>query len=118
MANGLGGNDKGNKIIPERLAAIDRLLIAGMKIGPVSKRRAINKVLQEFPGEFTRGDCWQRIRHLRKTPALAHLAAPRPCDCGSSSSKADESSRRRGSGLFLAAFGVSFPFVGLRPQPD
>lgn len=70
------------------LAAIDRLLIEGVKVGTASKRRAINKVLREFP-EFTRGDCWQRIRHLRKTPELACLAERQRRNCGSRSSKAD-----------------------------
>ena len=65
------------KIASERLALIDRLLIEGIRIGSVSKRRAINKVLREFP-EFTRGDCWQRIRYLRKSPGAGSL---RVCQC-------------------------------------
>ena len=65
------------KIASERLALIDRLLIEGIRIGSVSKRRAINKVLREFP-EFTRGDCWQRIRYLRKNPGAGSL---RVCQC-------------------------------------
>ena len=50
----------------KRLAAIDQLLVAGIKQGPVKKNDAINKIL-EFVPDWTRGDCWQRIRHLRKT---------------------------------------------------
>src|SRR5271157_2390572 len=56
----------------KQLAAIDRLLIAGIKQGPAKKRDAINRILELVP-EWTRGDCWQRIRHLRKTPELAAL---------------------------------------------
>ena len=56
----------------KQLAAIDRLLIAGMKQGPAKKREAINRILELVP-DWTRGDCWQRIRHLRKTPELAAL---------------------------------------------
>src|SRR5208337_4279366 len=56
----------------KRLAAIDQLLMAAIKLGPGKKRAAINKVLALVP-EWTRGDCWQRIRHLRKTPELAAL---------------------------------------------
>jgi hypothetical protein len=48
------------------------LLIAGIKLGPAKKRDAINKVLELVP-DWTRGDCWQRIRDLRKTPELAAL---------------------------------------------
>ncbi len=72
MPNAVGQKDKTNKITSERLAAIDRLLIEGIRIGTASKRRAINKVLRDFP-EFTRGDCWQRIRYLHKTSELAHV---------------------------------------------
>ena len=93
MANALGAKDECNKIISERLAAIDRLLIAGIKIGPASKRRTINKILREFP-EFTRGDCWQRIRHLRQTPELAGLPAPQPRRRGSPASKGKSHPRR------------------------
>ena len=60
---------RGNKP-SKQLAAIDRLLIAGIKLGPAKKREAINKVLELVP-DWTRGDCWQRIRDLRKTPELA-----------------------------------------------
>ena len=56
----------------KRLAAIDQLLIAGIKQGPAKKREAINRILELVP-EWRRGDCWQRIRHLRKAPELAAL---------------------------------------------
>jgi hypothetical protein len=56
----------------KRLAAIDQLLIAGIKLGPAKKREAINKVLELVP-EWKRRDCWQRIRHLRKTAQLAAI---------------------------------------------
>jgi hypothetical protein len=54
----------------KRLAAIDQLLIAGIKHGSAKKREAINRIIEVVP-EWTRGDCWQRIRHLRKAPELA-----------------------------------------------
>lgn len=57
-----------------RLAAIDQLLVAGIKQGPAKKKEAINKIL-EFVPQWTRGDCWQRIRYLRKTSELAALPA-------------------------------------------
>jgi hypothetical protein len=67
---------KGNKS-SKQLAAIDRLLIAGIKQGPAKKRDAINRILELVP-EWTRGDCWQRIRKLRKTSELAALEEHRP----------------------------------------
>ena len=73
-----------------RLAAIDRLLIEGITVGPVCKQRAITKILREVPG-VTRGDCWQRIRHLRKTGKLGGLQ-PHPPDDGENGTK----SERRG----------------------
>ena len=60
-----------------RLAAIDQMLLAAIKQGPAKKRQAINRILELVPG-WTRGDCWQRIRHLRKTSELAGLAAGQP----------------------------------------
>jgi hypothetical protein len=48
------------------------LLIEAIRVGTATKRRAINKVLREVPG-MTRGDCWQRIRHLRKIAKLDAL---------------------------------------------
>jgi hypothetical protein len=56
------------------LPAIDRLLIAGIKIGPTGKSAAINKVLQLVP-EWTRGDCWRRLRQLRRLPEFATASA-------------------------------------------
>jgi len=57
-------------INPRLLPAIDQLLIAGIKLGPNKKHEAINKILKLVP-EWKRGDCWRRIRQLRKTAALA-----------------------------------------------
>ena len=56
----------------KQLAAIDQLLIAGIKLGPAKKRDAINRVLQLVP-EWTRGDCWQRIKELRRAAKRAAL---------------------------------------------
>jgi len=61
-------------INPRLLPAIDQLLIAGIKLGPNKKHEAINKILKLVP-EWKRGDCWRRIRQLRRTPALATLDA-------------------------------------------
>ena len=57
-------------INPRLLPAIDQLLIAGIKLGPDKKHEAINKILHLVP-EWKRGDCWRRIRQLRRTAALA-----------------------------------------------
>jgi hypothetical protein len=61
-------DDKSNKTLPW-LPEFDRLLIAGIKHGPAMKKEAINKVLQLAP-HWTRSDCWNRIRHLRKTSEI------------------------------------------------
>src|ERR1017187_7569939 len=53
-----------------QLAAIDQLLIAGIKLGSAKKREAINRVLELVP-EWTRGDCWQRINELRRAAKRA-----------------------------------------------
>jgi hypothetical protein len=55
---------------PRLLPTIDQLLVAGIKLGPQKKHDAINKILELVPG-WKRGDCWRRIRQLRRTPALA-----------------------------------------------
>ena len=62
------------KINAKLLPAIDRLLIAGIRIGPTGKSAAINKVLQLVP-EWTRGDCWRRLRQLRRLPEFATASA-------------------------------------------
>src|SRR5271157_4363485 len=68
---------RGNK--PDKrlgwLPELDRLLITGIKHGTAQKKDAINKILRLVP-KWTRGDCWHRIRHLRKTSELAGLATP------------------------------------------
>jgi len=67
---------KGNKP-SKQLAAIDRLLIAGIKLGPAKKRDAINRVLELVP-ECTRGDCWWRIKQLRRNAKRATLEQRHP----------------------------------------
>jgi hypothetical protein len=68
-----------------RLAAIDQMLLAAMQQGPTKKREAISRILELVPN-WTRGDCWNRIRQLRKNSELADLRE-RP------SSKAKNSNR-------------------------
>ena len=53
------------KVNPRFLPFIDRLLITGLKLGDAGKHEAINKVLKLVP-EWRRGDCWRRIRQLRR----------------------------------------------------
>src|SRR6266700_1187275 len=65
------------KINPRFLPVIDRVLIAGLKLGTAGKREAINKVLQLVP-EWKRGDCWRRIRQLRRSLAIAGLPSCSP----------------------------------------
>jgi hypothetical protein len=74
MPDALARKQTWREIGSARVAAIDRLLIEGIRVGPLCKQRAINKILREVPG-VTRGDCWQRIRHLRKT---GKLGTPQP----------------------------------------
>src|SRR5271165_4161088 len=62
---------KGNKP-SKQLAAIDRLLIAGIKLGPAKKRDAINRVLELVP-HWKRLDCWKRINELRRKAKRAVL---------------------------------------------
>jgi hypothetical protein len=54
----------------KRLAAIDQMLIAAIQQGPEKKREAINRILELVPG-WRRGDCWKRVRHLRKNFEVA-----------------------------------------------
>jgi hypothetical protein len=57
------------------LAAIDQLLVAAIKQGPAKKRDAINRILELVP-DWTRENCWRRIKQLRNTP---ELAVPKAC---------------------------------------
>jgi hypothetical protein len=63
------------KIDPRFLPVIDRVLIPGLKLGPAGKREAINKVLLLVP-EWKRGDCWRRIRQLRRMSSVAGFKLP------------------------------------------
>ena len=69
-------DDKNNKTLPW-LPEFDRLLIAGIKRGPAMKKEAINKVLQLGP-HWTRGDCWRRIKELRRAAKRAALEERHP----------------------------------------
>lgn len=76
---GMATGPKGKKVdgkfrwLPE----LDRLLIVGTKHGSAAKCEAINKILKLVP-ELTRGDCWRRIRHLRRTFELPALQEAHP----------------------------------------
>jgi len=70
MQSSPGPQAKHPKVSSRYLRVIDSLLIAGIKLGSSAKREAINKIIQHVP-QLTRGDCWRRIRYLRKTPELA-----------------------------------------------
>src|SRR5215469_14356895 len=77
MPDALPRKETWRRIGLARLAAIDRLLMVGIEVGPACKQRAINKVLREVPG-VTRGDCWQRIRHVRKIAKRENRPLDRP----------------------------------------
>jgi hypothetical protein len=72
-------NTDQSKLTPRVLSAIDRLLTAGIRIGPAKKRDAVNKVLQLVP-KWKRGDCWQRIRFLRRIGKIGAPKHPSPVD--------------------------------------
>lgn len=65
------------KINPRFLPAIDRVLITGLRLGDAGKHEAINRVLQLVP-EWKRGDCWRRIRQLRRSAekSALHICPP------------------------------------------
>jgi hypothetical protein len=63
------------KLHPTQLAAIDRLLLAALKDGPHAVRRAIKRIIETFP-QWTRGNCWRRLRQLRRRPEFAVPAVP------------------------------------------
>lgn len=44
-----GTRNRSGNSASKQLAAIDQLLIAGIKLGPAKKRNAINKVLETRP---------------------------------------------------------------------
>jgi hypothetical protein len=68
------------------LPELDRLLIVGMKHGRAAKRDAIDKLLRLAP-ELTRGDCWRRLRQLRRLPEFAAVAAANDTPAATAESK-------------------------------
>ena len=62
--------DKTTRKRSKQLAAIDQMLVAAIEQGPDKKRAAITRIVELVPG-WNRGDCWRRIRYLRKTTELA-----------------------------------------------
>ena len=60
-----------------RRAAVDQMLMSAMQQGPTKKREAINRILELVP-HWTRGDCWKRIRYLRKNLARNNSEGRRP----------------------------------------
>jgi hypothetical protein len=76
-----------------QLAAIDRLLLAALKDGPHAIRRAIKLIVKKF-SQLRRGDCWRRLRQLRRSPELASPAAAG--DAGSAATPPKRPPVRRG----------------------
>jgi hypothetical protein len=83
------------------LPELDRLLIAGVKNGSAARRDAINKVLKLVP-ELTRGDCWRRVRHLRRSSELPALQKGHPSEASKKPKRID-SVRRSASRLWTTA---------------
>jgi hypothetical protein len=88
------GKNPQPKINPRFLPVIDRVLIAGLKLGPAGKHEAINKVLLLVP-EWKRGDCWRRIRQLRRSSAIAGLASCTPEKLAPETDSSRSGSRQR-----------------------
>lgn len=83
-----------SKINPRFLPVIDRVLIAGLRLGLAGKHQAINKVLQLVP-EWKRGDCWRRIRQLRRSAAIPGLSSCTPEKLAPESDSPRSASRQR-----------------------
>jgi hypothetical protein len=77
MSASPSGRNVQSKINPRFLPVIDRVLIAGLKLGQAGKHEAINRILQLVP-EWKRGDCWRRIRQLRRNSTIPGLSSCTP----------------------------------------
>ena len=75
MADTPSRNDPPLKADPPWLPIVDEVLIDAIR-KPATKRAAVKKVLQIVP-EWTRGDCWRRMRQLRRMPEIAALQPPK-----------------------------------------
>ena len=105
-------DDKSNKTLPW-LPEFDRLLIAGIKHGPAMKKEAINRVLRLAP-HWTRSDCWNRIRHLRKTSGL-DIGQERPPDKAKRSARPTPSPPSYGAPWTSAQEDKLFQLAGYEP---
>ena len=70
------------------LPELDRLLITGAKNGSAARHNAIDKVLKLVP-ELTRGDCWRRVRHLRRSSQLPALQEGHPAEASKKPKRTD-----------------------------
>jgi len=71
MPEAPNAKDRLPSVDPPWLPTVDKLLIEGIR-RPALKHAAVDKVLQLVP-EWTRGDCWRRIRQLRRLPEVVAL---------------------------------------------
>jgi len=101
MHNTLDGRGNKAKKKFRWLPELDRLLIVGVKRGPAAQHDAINKVLKLVP-ELTRGDCWRRVRHLRRSSELPALRESHPSEASKKPKRID-SVRQSASRLWTTA---------------
>lgn len=88
MQNALDGRGNNAKRKFRWLPELDRLLITGVKNGSAARHDAINKVLKLVP-ELTRGDCWRRLRHLRRSSELPALQKGHPSEASKKPKRID-----------------------------
>jgi hypothetical protein len=110
------GSSPQPKINPRFLPVIDRVLIAGLKLGPAGKHEAINKGLQLVP-EWKRGDCWRRIRQLRTSSAIARLSSCAPEELVPESDDSRSASRQRSRPWTSADDDRLLNWAGYEPVP-
>ena len=88
MQNALDGRGNKAKKKFRWLPELDRLLITGVNNGTAARHDAINKVLKLVP-ELTRGDCWRRVRHLRRSSQLPALQEGHPAEASKKPKRTD-----------------------------
>ena len=116
MSASPAGRNVQSKINPRFLPVIDRVLITGLKLGPPGKREAINKVLQLVP-EWRRGDCWRRIRQLRRNSTIPGLSSCTPEKLVPESDSPRSGSRQRSRPWTSADDDRLLNWAGYEPVP-